>query len=133
MQRKIYWIVLMGIFFTLSGCDTALMVGGKTIGFSSGQFIFRNNAITKYYKFPIASVWEACDKTLADLKASSIGKNRRIGNGKINAIVQDEKATIVIEYVSIDMTLVSVSIGMAKNNFASELIHEKIAQHLSNP
>lgn len=133
MQRTVYWIVLLSIVFTLSGCDAAFVVGGKTIGFRSGQFLYSDNAISKYYKFPIDSVLEACDKTLADLKASSIEKKRKIGTSKIKAIVQDEKVVIAFEYVSKDMTLLSVSISMAKNNVVSEMLHEKITQHLCNP
>jgi nitrogen regulatory protein PII-like uncharacterized protein len=88
--------------------------------------------VSRLYKFPLDPVWEACDKALVDLKASSIEKKRGISAGKIKAIIQDETATIAIEYVSKDMTKLSISIGTAKNNVASEMIHEKIAQHLAD-
>jgi S-adenosylmethionine synthetase len=78
-------------------------------------------------------VWKACEQTLADMKASSVEKERKISSGTLTAIAHDEKVQIVVEYVSKVQTSVSVRIGLSGNNMASQLIHEKIANNLLKP
>lgn len=48
----------------------------------------------------------------------------------IKGIVQDEKVTITVQYLSLNLTAVSVFVGVAGNNIASRLIHDKIAGNL---
>jgi len=112
------------------GCDTAFMVGGRTVGISSGQFISTDGYLTMEYNFSLENVWKACEKTLSDMKASEVEKNRKIATGKVTATVQDERVIISIEYISKDITWVSIRVGIAGNNMASQLIHEKIGNNL---
>ena len=84
------WVQLLCISVLLIlGCDAALTVGDRTIGVSSGNFVFTDGYLSASYNFPFDRVWKACEKTL-----------------------------------------VSVRIGMAGNNMASQLLHEKIANNL---
>ncbi|MEI8173756.1 MAG: DUF3568 family protein, partial [Deltaproteobacteria bacterium] len=75
-------------------------------------------------------VWKACEKTMTDVKASGLDKKMKISTGAMTAVVHDEKVQINIEYVSQEKTMVAIRIGMAGNNMASQLIHEKIAGNL---
>ena len=128
---KIKWIQILCISVLLiSGCDAALTVGGKTMGVRSGNFIFTDGYLTTSYNFPLDKVWKACQKTLTDVKASGLDKKMKISTGAMTAVVHDEKVRINIEYVSPEKTLVAVLVGMAGNNMASQLIHEKIAGNL---
>ena len=125
------WVQLLCIgVLLISGCDTALTVGDRTIGVSSGNFIFTDGYLSSTYNFPLDKVWKACIKTLTDMKAYDLEEKKKISTGAMNAVVQDEKVQITLEYVSPGETLVSVRIGMAGNNIASHLIHEKIANNL---
>jgi hypothetical protein len=114
----------------MNGCDAMLTVGGRTMGVSSGNFIFTDGYLTTSYNFSLDKVWKACEKTLTDMKASGLEKKMKISTGSLTAVVQGEKIQFNIEYVSQEQTLVSIRIGMAGNNMASQLIHEKIANKL---
>ena len=125
------WVQLLCISVLLIlGCDAALTVGDRTIGVSSGNFVFTDGYLSASYNFPFDKVWKACEKTLTDMKASDLEEKKKISTGAMNAIVQDEKVQITLEYISPEKTLVSVRIGMAGNNMASQLLHEKIANNL---
>lgn len=122
-------ILCIGILL-ISGCDTAFTVGGRTMGIRSGNFIFTDGYLSSSYNFSLDKVWKACEKTMTDMKATGIEKKMKISTGTITAIVQDEKVQINVEYASQTQTLVSIRIGIAGNNMASQLIHEKIAGNL---
>jgi hypothetical protein len=122
-------ILCVGVLL-LSGCDAALTVGGRTMGVRSGNFIFTDGYLTSSYNFHIDKVWKACEKTLTDMKASDLDKKMKISTGAMTAVIQDDKIQINVEYASQTQTLVSIRIGMAGNNMASQLIHEKIAGNL---
>jgi hypothetical protein len=112
------------------GCDTAFMVGGRTVGISSGRFIYEDGFLTMEYNIPLEETWKACEKTLIDMKASEVEKNRKIAKGMITATIEDEKVIISIEYVSRETTTVSIRVGIGGNNLASHLIHEKISHNI---
>jgi hypothetical protein len=125
------WIRILCIAALLiSGCDTLLTVGGRTMGVRSGQFIFTDGYLTSSYHFPLEKVVAACEKTLKDMKASGVEKKMKISTAFIAAIIQDESVQINVEYASQMQTLVSIRVGTAGNNMASQLIHEKIAHNL---
>ena len=100
------------------------------MGVSSGNFIFTDGYLTANYNFPLHKVWKACEKTMVDMKATGVEKQMKISLGTITAVVQDEKIQINVEYASQELTSVSIRVGMAGNNLASQLIHEKIAANL---
>jgi hypothetical protein len=106
-------------------------MNGKVAGISSGRFIYQDGGLTSNYKAYIDSVWAACEKSVTELKASDIQKERKISTGMIKAIIQDEKVTIKVEYVDKDLTSVTVFVGVAGNNIASRLIHDKIIGNLA--
>jgi uncharacterized lipoprotein NlpE involved in copper resistance len=132
MIKKSIFILLFTIFI-LCGCDAALVMNGKIMGVSSGSFIYQDGYLTTNYKADINSVWTACEKALKDLKAVDVQKNRKIATGSIKATIQDEKVTIQVEYVAMDITTVSVIVGIAGNNMASRMIQDKIASNIAKP
>ena len=122
-------ILCVGVLL-ISGCDAALTVGGRTMGVRSGNFIYTDGYLTASYDFALDKVWKSCEKTLTDMKVSGLDKKRKISTGAMTAVAHDEKVQINVEYISQEKTLVSIRIGMAGNNMASQLIHEKIAGNL---
>ncbi|MFA4915999.1 MAG: DUF3568 family protein [Syntrophales bacterium] len=112
------------------GCDTAFMVGGKTVGISDGQFISKDGYLTMEYDFSLEDIWKACEQTISDMNASEVEKNRKIASGKITGTIQAERIVIAIEYISKEITWVSIRVGIAGNNMVSQIIHEKIGNNL---
>lgn len=126
-------LLLVSALLAMTACDTALTVGSKTIGIRSGEFIYTDGYLRTTYPFPIDVVWVACEKTLADLKATEITRIRKIATGTFTALIQDEKVQISVDYVEKAMTSVSIMTGTGGNNLASQLIHDRIAGNLKKP
>ena len=124
-------ILLVTALLSIAACDTALSVGSKTIGFRSGEFIYTDGYLRTTYTSPVDKVWAACDKTLTDLKATEVDREKSIATGKFTAFILDDKVRISVEYVERDMTAVSIMVGPSGNNLASKLIHDRIANELT--
>ena len=134
MKKQLLWCtLLLPVLLAMTGCDTALSVGSKTIGIRSGEFIYTDGFLRTTYQFPLESVWAATDKALADLKATEVDRDKAIAKGKITAYIQDDKVRITVDYVERDITAVSIMVGPSGNNLASQLIHERIAGQLKKP
>ena len=123
------WLFIFCMILT-AGCDASLTVGNRTIGVSSGNFIFTDGSLTTNYNYPFDEVWKACEQTLTDMKATAVEKNLKIASGSMSAVAQEEKLQILVEYISKNQTSVSIRVGMSGNNMASQLIHEKIANNI---
>lgn len=130
MRHYRAWVLFAGVLMMLSGCDAALTVGNRTIGVTSGQFLFTDGYLSSHYNYPLNRVWEACEQVITEMKATNVEKNLKISRGTINAVAHDEKIQILVEYVSKEQTSVSIRVGVSGNNMASQLIHEKIANKL---
>ncbi len=126
-------LFLLFTLLLLCGCDAALVMNGKIMGVSSGRFIYQDGYLITNYKTDINAVWAACEKTAKDLKAMDVQKTRQIATGSIKANIQDEKVSILVEYVERNLTTVSVIVGIAGNNMASKMIQDKIADNIVTP
>ncbi len=131
--RFLWYLLLVSALLPITACDTALSVGSRTIGIRSGEFIYTDGYLRTAYLYPIEKVWAACDKTLTDLKATDVEREKSIATGKFTAFILDDKVRISIEYVERDITAVSIMVGPSGNNLASKLIHERIANLLTKP
>ena len=132
MKGKIIFLLLL-FLGVLTGCDAAINMNGKVMSVSSGQFVYQDGNLFSNYKADINLVWAACEKTVTEMKGKDIQKERKISTGTIKAIIQDEKVIISVEYITNGSTSVAIFVGVAGNNMASRLIHEKIAAKLVNP
>ncbi|MGA9111000.1 MAG: DUF3568 family protein [Smithella sp.] len=117
-------------FLLITGCDAAINMNGKIASINSGKFLYQDGNLVSNYKANIDMVWQACEKSVAELKATDIQKERKISTGVIKAVIQDEKVVIKVEYIDRDLTSVSVFVGTVGNNMASRLIHDKIIGNL---
>lgn len=130
MRKKILYLIFL-IPLLLAGCDAAINMNGKIASINSGKFLYQDGNLVSNYQANIDLVWNACEKSVTELKATDIQKERKISTGMIKAVMQDEKVTIKVEYVDKDLTSVSVFVGMVGNNMASRLIHDKIIGNLA--
>lgn len=126
-------LLFIPMILLIAACDTALIMGSHTVGIQSGRFIYTDGYLKTQYHAPVNQVWDACEKTLAELKAVDIEKQRKIAGGTFNAVIQNDKIIINVEYVTKSDTDVSILVGMGGNNLASQHIHERIAKELGKP
>lgn len=115
----------------VTGCNAAVSMQGKVAGISSGKFFYQEGSLVTEYKADIDSVWMACEKSVMELKATNIQKERKISTGVIQAAIQDEDVVIKVEYLDRNLTSVSVFAGTVGNTMASRLIHDKIINNLA--
>jgi len=125
--------IITAFFLLLSGCDTALTVGSKTVGIRSGVFIYEDGYLHTAYIFPFEKVYAACEKTLIGMKAIDIEQIRKISHGSFTATLQDEKIRIKVDYLEKGITSVSVMAGTSGNKIAEQLIHDRIEETLKMP
>lgn len=130
MAKRLLSLVFLTLIF-LTGCNAAIDMNGKIIGINSGRFIYQDGNVIYKYKAEIDPVMEACVKALTELKAMDIQTERKISQGIVKAVIQDEKVTVKVEYVERNLTSVSVFAGIAGNKMVSRLVHEKISEILT--
>lgn len=123
-------LILVISILLISGCDAGFIVGDKVVGVQSGKLIYTDGILTTDYPFSFDNVWKACEKTIADMKAYDIERDKTIAMGTINATLSDEKVHISVKYSAKNLTTVAVRVGLAGNNLAAQLIHEKIKNNL---
>jgi len=124
------WIVflVMGAFL-IYGCG-ALLVGGAAVGAGSGTYFYINGEMKTDYYFPFDSTWNACQKTVADMRGLDVLPEKEIGKGKITATIEDEKVQISVTYKAKNVTTVAIRVGLIGNKLSSQLIHDKIGDNL---
>ncbi|MGE5844671.1 MAG: DUF3568 family protein [Syntrophaceae bacterium] len=128
MMKKIALLAGLLSLAALTGC--AVVAGDTVMGYESGKFVYHDGSLQSSYKAPMDQVWDAANKAMKELKASDIQTDRKIEKGTIDAIVDEEKVKITMEYVTRTETSVSVRVGTAGSNVAAKYIHEKIESNL---
>lgn len=128
MMKKIALLAGLLSLAALTGC--AIVAGDTVMGYESGKFVYHDGSLQSSYKAPMDQVWDAANKAVKELKASDIQTDRKIEKGTIDAVVDEEKVKITMEYVTRTETSVSVRVGTAGSNVAAKYIHEKIESNL---
>lgn len=132
-MKKAIAVVLLSLLAACYGCGSAVLMGSQTVGIESGKFVYTNGSVKCDYTYPFEQVWEASLRALADMKAVSVTKEKRISKGEIEALISNEKVKVTVSYSSRDMTTVSVRVGLIGNNIASKMILERVTENLKSP
>ena len=129
-KNKFYFIFFLFTLFLLSGC-TALVIGGAAVGASTGTYFYVNGELKTDYYSSFDNVWRACEKTIADMRGIEVAPAKEIAQGKITAKINDENVQFDITYKAKNLTTVAIRVGMIGNKLSSQLLHDKIADHLA--
>jgi len=121
--------LIMGAFL-ISGC-TAALIGGAAVGAGSGTYFYINGEMKTDYYSSFDTTWNACEKTVADMRGLDVLPEKEIGKGKISAVINDEKVKISVDYKAKDVTTVSIRVGLIGNKLSSQLIHDKVRDNLA--
>jgi len=131
MKKNIYGLIACLFVFFLSGCATALVVGGAAVGAGTGTYLFVNGELKTDYFGSFDKVWAACEKTVAELRGTEVQPSREIARGTINTVINDEKVKIEVTYRAKNQTTVAIRVGWIGNKMSSQLLHDKIATNLA--
>jgi len=130
MRKQTFVILLAGMgLFLLAGC-AAVVVGGAAVGAGTGTYFYINGEMKTDYYFSFDAVWNACEKTVADMRGLDVQRDKTLAAGKIDAVIDDEKVEISVTYKAKEVTTVSIRIGVFGNKLSSQLIHDKILDNL---
>ena len=84
-------ICLILTLLWIMGCDTALTVGSKTMGFRSGEFIYTDGYLRATYTVPFDPMWTVCERTLTEMNAVDVEPARKIATGTFTAMIQRQR------------------------------------------
>jgi len=131
MKRNNFCIAL-GLFAVLlfSGC-VPLVIGGAAVGGGTGTYFFVNGELKTDYYASFDKVWNACEKTIADMRGTEVVPTKEIAQGKISALINNEKVQFNVTYRSKDLITVAIRVGILGDKLSSQLLHDKIADHLT--
>lgn len=115
------------------GCDGGLIMGSKSMGVRSGEFIYMDGYVISSYNDSFERVWGAVESVIKDMKAYNVEKQKKIAKGSIIALVSEEKISIKVEFMERDKVSVAVLVGMGGSRIAAGAIHDKITQKLAKP
>lgn len=130
-SHKYRFIVCLFVLFIFSGCATALVVGGAAVGAGTGTYFYINGELKTDYFASFDKVWNACEKTVADMRGTEVQPVKEIAQGKISTVINDEKVKFEITYRAKNQTSVAIRVGLLGNKMSSQLLHDKIADHLA--
>jgi Protein of unknown function (DUF3568) len=129
-RNNIWFLISLLIVFLFSGC-AALVVGGAAVGASTGTFFYVNGELKTDYYAPFDKVWNACERTVADMRGVEVAPSRELAQGTISTVINDEKVYFDIKYKSKNFTTVAIRVGLMGNKLSSQLLHDKIAENLA--
>lgn len=123
-------IICLFVLFLFSGC-AALVVGGAAVGAGTGTYFWVNGEMKTDYMASFDQVWSACEKTVADMRGTEVQPVKEIAQGKITTVINNENVKFEITYRAKNQTTVAIRVGLMGNKLSSQLLHDKIAEHLA--
>jgi hypothetical protein len=129
-NHKCHLIICLFVLFLLSGC-AALVAGSAAVGAGVGTYFYTNGELKTDYAASFDKVWNACEKTVAEMNGTEVQPVKEIARGKITTVINGEKVQIEIAYRTKNQTSVAVRVGLMGNKLSSQLLHDKIADNLA--
>lgn len=126
-------LLVLSLFalFIFSGC-AALITGGVAAGAgTAGTYYYINGELKTDYSYSFDEVWEACERTIAEMKGIEVIPEKEIARGTISTLINDEKIKFDITYKAKNLTTVAIRVGLIGNKLSSQLLHDKIADYLA--
>jgi len=129
-MKRVKWLMILMIgSFALSGC-APLVVGGAALTGGTGAYFYINGELRTDYHHSFDKTWDACEKTLAYMKATDVIPVKEISKGTIDTVIDGEKVHFIVEYKAKNLSTVSIRVGMLGNRSASQRLHDKVTDYL---
>lgn len=135
MTRRNYLVWLAVGIFLLSGCAAPAAVGLIAVGTAAGTagvgtYVYVNGELKTDYYVSFDKAWEACQKTVADMRGYDVQPDKGIGEASISSVVESENVRINLKYKAKDVTTVAIRVGVMGNKTSSQLIHDRINENI---
>lgn len=130
LKRRLRLSLLLMGFFLISACGPEILVIGGIVGSGAGTYYYVDGELVTDYSAPFDRVWNACEKTVADMRGKDVKPKREIGMGSIQSLINDEKVKFKVTYKNKNLTSVGVRVGLFGNKLSSQLLHDKIYENI---
>ena len=128
-KKARFWFLAMS-FFLISACGPEVLVLGGIVGSGAGTYYYVNGELATDYNASFDHVWNACEKTVADMRGQDVEPKREIGMGTIRTMINDEKVIFNVTYKAKNQTSVGIRVGLFGNKLSSQLLHDKVHDNL---
>jgi Protein of unknown function (DUF3568). len=125
-----FWYAVVVFLTTGCGVTEALIVTGAAGGAGGGTYAYINGGLQSDYKYSYDTVWSACEKAMAEMRALDVKPAKEIGQGRISATINDKKVRFDVQYKDRDVTTVTVRVGWLGNKISSQMLHDKISDNI---
>lgn len=129
--KEFLYLSLLISSFVMAGCAAPLVVGGAAVGAGSGTYLYLQGDLRTDYYYSFDQVWNACEKTIADMKAREVLPTKEISEGRISATINEEKVQFLIKYKDKNVTTLGIRVGMIGDEAASKRLHDKVGENLT--
>lgn len=116
------------VVFLTSGC--AVIGVGAIAGTGAGTYFYVNGGLQRDYPSSYDTVWSACEKAIAGMRALNVQPFKEIGQGQISAVINAEPVRFDVRYKERNITTVTIRVGLFGNKMASRLLHDKISDNI---
>jgi Protein of unknown function (DUF3568). len=83
MKRNNFWFLISFFaLFLFSGCEL-LVIGGAAVGAGTGTYFYVKGELKTDYTAPFDKVWNACEKTVADMRGLKLFRLKKLPRGKL--------------------------------------------------
>ncbi|HOO89761.1 MAG TPA: DUF3568 family protein [Syntrophales bacterium] len=131
MKRVKGLVILIIGAVMCSGC-APLVVGGAAVTGGTGAYLYTKGELTTDYHYSFDKTWSACEKTVASMHATDVVPVKEISKGTINAVIDGEEVCFNVEYKAKNQTTVAIRVGIIGDRPASQRLHDKVSDYLSN-
>ena len=133
MERVKMLAILMVMLaaFCLSGC-AAVVLGGAAAAAGTGTYIYAEGDMKTDYYYSFEDVWTACESLTEQMNALDVVKDKDVGKGKIEAVIDGEKVWFTARYKADKLTSLTVRVGFLGDKVASQRLHDMVADYLKN-
>ncbi|MDO8724365.1 MAG: DUF3568 family protein [Syntrophales bacterium] len=129
-KSKVWLFWSVAIVFLTSGCELLLIGGIIGGGAVPGTYFYVKGELQADYSSSFDTVWTACEKTMADMRAADVKPYKEIGSGTLAAVINGEDVKFTVKYKAKNVTTVAIRVGNFGNKNSSQLLHDKIGDNL---
>lgn len=128
--RGLVLVLAMAAVVSLTAGCAALAVGGAAAAAGSGTYVYINGAVEADYHAPFEKVWEATERTIAELHGVDVVPTKDISRGTIESVIDGQKVVFTLNYRQKELTDLSIRVGQFGDRLASQRLHDKVGEYL---
>ena len=98
----------------------------------TGTYVYVEGDMKTDYYYSFEDVWTACESVIAKMNALDVVKDKDVGKGKIQAVLDGEKVWFTAKYKADELTSLTVRVGFLGDKVASQRLHDLVADNLKN-